>query len=256
MAAHFFLAVGGGIIGAAMFPSGLLAVILTSAELFTGDSLVFVASVLGGRVSFKYLVRNWTVSWIFNGLGCLFWAYFMAYLSDAIDDSGRHDLAIAVAYKKVNQTWGQILLKGIGANLMVCVSVWQATCAEEVAGKVLALWFPVTGFVAMGFDHVVANQFFIPLGMMLGADISVKTLLFEALLPATIGNVIGGGIFVGAVYWFVFDSMNATNKVMGSISTGRLPNPNDRQGQSPPPTPQRNQSGLKHRSVSVTVGNF
>jgi formate/nitrite transporter len=180
----------------------------------------------------------------------------LAYLSDAIDDSGRHDLAIAVAYKKVNQTWGQILLQGIGANLMVCVSVWQATCAEEVAGKVLALWFPVTGFVAMGFDHVVANQFFIPLGMMLGADISVKTLLFDALLPATIGNAIGGGIFVGAVYWFVFDSMNATNKVMGSISTRRLPNPNDRQGQSPPPSPQRSKRGLKHRSVSVTVGDF
>ena len=225
MAGHLFLAVGGGILGAAMFPTGLLAVVLTSAELFTGDSLVFVASVLGGKVSYKYLLRNWTVSWICNFVGCLTWAYFMAYLSDAVDDSGAHDLAVKVAYKKVNQTWGQILLKGMGANFMVCISVWQATCAEEVAGKVLALWFPVTGFVAMGFDHVIANQFFIPLGMMLGADISYKTLLFDALLPATIGNAIGGGLFVVAVYWYVFDSMNTQKAVMKSLR--RLPTPSE-----------------------------
>eukprot|EP00527_Entomoneis_sp_CCMP2396_P001370 CAMPEP_0198155806 /NCGR_PEP_ID=MMETSP1443-20131203/69327_1 /TAXON_ID=186043 /ORGANISM="Entomoneis sp., Strain CCMP2396" /LENGTH=302 /DNA_ID=CAMNT_0043822571 /DNA_START=59 /DNA_END=964 /DNA_ORIENTATION=+ len=201
MAGHLFLAVGGGILGAAMFPTGLLAVVLTSAELFTGDSLVFVAAVLGGKVSFKFLIRNWSVSWVCNFLGCVCWAYFMSYLSDAIDDAGARDLAISVAYKKVHQTWGQILLKGIGANFMVCLSVWQATCAEEVAGKVLALWFPVAGFVAMGFDHVIANQFFIALGMMFGADISMKQFFFEALLPATIGNAIGGGLFVGAVYW-------------------------------------------------------
>lgn len=139
-----FLVAGGGILGASLFPAGLLAVVLTSGELFTGDALVFVAAVLGGRVSFKYLVRNWTVSWICNFAGCLAWAYFMAYASDAIDDSGAHDFAVKVAYKKVGQKWVQILLKGIGANLMVCLSVWQATCAEEVAGKVLALWFPVT----------------------------------------------------------------------------------------------------------------
>ena len=241
------MAAGGGILGASLFPAGLLAVILTSAELFTGDALVFVASVLGGRVSYKYLIRNWTVSWICNFAGCLFWAYFMSYLSDAIDDSGAHDFAIKVAYKKVHQTWGQILLKGIGANFMVCVSVWQATCAEEVSGKVLALWFPVTGFVLMGFDHVIANQFLIPLGMMLGADISVKTLLFEALLPATIGNVIGGGVLVGGVYWYVFDSMHTTKSVMGRL---RFKSPTNNVPETD--VAQRASGGLKNRSKSVS----
>lgn len=246
MAGHLYLAAGGGILGASLFPTGLVAVVLTSAELYTGDALVFVAGVLGGRVSYKHLIRNWTVSWLCNFAGCLTWAYFMGYLSDALDDAGRHDFAIQVAYKKVHQKWGQILLKGVGANLMVCLSVWQATCAEEVAGKVLALWFPVTGFVLMGFDHVVANQFLIPLGMMLGADISVKTLLLEALLPATIGNAIGGGLCCGAVYWYVFDSMNTKHPSPASDDQARrgAQEQQQQQQQQPPAVPE----GLKYRA--------
>ncbi|CAJ1950013.1 unnamed protein product [Cylindrotheca closterium] len=206
MAGHLYLAVGGGALGAAMFPTGLIAVILTSAELFTGDSLVFVASVLGKRVAFSKLLRNWTVSWIMNFAGCLFWAYLLAYASDSLESLDKIDFAIAVALKKTKPSWGCILLKGIAANFMVCVGVWQAACAEEVAGKILCLWFPITAFVLMGFDHCIANQFLIPLGMMLGADISIKKLLLEALLPATLGNIVGGGLLVGGIYWYVFDS--------------------------------------------------
>jgi formate/nitrite transporter len=161
MAGHLYLAIGGGVLGAAFFPTGLIAVLLTSAELFTGDALVFVASVLGGRVSIRSLLRNWTVSWICNMAGCLAWAYFMVYLPDSLNDLDKNEYAVAVALKKANQTWGAIFLKGIGANFMVCLGVWQFTCAEEVAGKVLSLFFPITGFVIMGLDHCIANQFFI-----------------------------------------------------------------------------------------------
>ncbi|KAL3927943.1 MAG: hypothetical protein SGBAC_012871 [Bacillariaceae sp.] len=206
MAGHLYLAVGGGVLGAALFPTGLIAVILTSAELFTGDSLVFVASVLGGRVGFSKLLRNWTVSWIMNFAGCLFWAYVLAYASDALESVDKVDFAVAVALKKTKASWLGIFLKGIAANFMVCVGVWQAACAEEVAGKILSLWFPINAFVLMGFDHCIANQFLIPLGMMLGADISIKKLLLEALLPATLGNIVGGGLLVGGIYWYVFDS--------------------------------------------------
>lgn len=242
MAGHMFLAVGGGILGAALFPAGLIAVLLTSGELFTGDALIFVASVLGKQVTFGRLVRNWTVSWFGNFAGCLTWALLLAFLSDALEDSGQAELAVAVALKKAHQPWMHILLKGIGANLMVCLGVWQWTCVEEAAGKILALWFPITGFVAAGLDHCIANQFLIPVGMMLmaknesyvgdGKSITVAHLLFRALLPATIGNLIGGGIFIGAVYWFVFDSLHrgtsfrnrifrdimATNPVSGTVA--------------------------------------
>ena len=209
MAGQLYLSVGGGVMGSFLFPTGLVAVILTSAELFTSDALVFVASVLGRKVSLRSLLRNWTVAWICNFIGALAWAYFISFLSGSLEDVHHEETAIAVSLKKANQAWGAIFLKGMGANFMVCLGVWQATCAEEVSGKVLALWFPIAGFVTMGLDHCIANQYFIPLGMMYGADISVVRLLFLALLPATLGNIVGGGIFVGAVYWYVFDSMES-----------------------------------------------
>jgi formate transporter len=193
------------LLGAIFFPTGILAVILTSAELFTGDALVFVASVLGNKVSIWSLLRNWTVAWIFNFAGCLVWASALGYASGALD--AHKDFSVQVAMKKVSASWIQIFLKAIGANFLVCLAVWQSTCAEEAAGKILALWFPVASFVIMGFDHAIANQYLIPMGMMFGADISISTLVFHALLPATLGNIVGGGICIGAVYWFVFDSM-------------------------------------------------
>ena len=205
-AGQLYLSVGGGVLGAALFPAALIAVVLTSAELFTGDALVFVASVLGGQVRLRFLVRNWTMSWICNFIGCISWAFVLGYLSHAIEDTGGRELAIKVAKKKALQDLSHIFFKAIGANFMVCVAVWQGTSAEEVAGKILALWFPVAAFVMMGFEHVVANMFFIPMGMMLGADVSVGR-MFAALFIATMGNAIGGGIFVGAIYWYVFDSM-------------------------------------------------
>ena len=156
-AGQLYLSVGGGVLGAALFPGGLIAVILTSAELFTGDALIFVASVLGGQVKIYSLLRNWTEAWIFNFVGCICWAYMLGYLSNALEDSGAAELAIKVAEKKALNDMSSIFIKAIGANFMVCVAVWQGTCAEEVAGKVLALWFPTAAFVMMGFDHVVAG---------------------------------------------------------------------------------------------------
>lgn len=119
MASQLYLAIGGGVLGACFFPTGLIAVVLTSGELFTGDSLVFIASVLGGKVHIKYLLRNWTVAWIMNFVGCLAWASVLAYGSTALEDAGAEELAISVALKKAYQPWWSIFAKGIGANFMV-----------------------------------------------------------------------------------------------------------------------------------------
>ena len=222
-AGHLYLIVGGGVLGSALFPMGLIAVGLTSAELFTGDALVFVAAVLGKHVPFRKLLRNWTVAWCCNFIGSMVWAIFMGYLSGAIEDSHAKELAIAVAEKKALNEYFHIFLKAIGANFMVCVAVWQATTAEEVAGKCLALWFPTAAFVMMGFDHVVANMFLIPMGMLLGADVSVGR-MFSALFVATCGNVIGGGFFVGFIYWYVFDSMSSFSGLTARIRANLRPN--------------------------------
>jgi formate/nitrite transporter len=161
MATHLLLAIGGGVLGAIFFPIGLLAILLTSAELFTGDILIFLPSLLSGHVSVRSVCRNWTVSYFGNMAGCVAWAYFMVYLPGALEDIGKNEFAIKVALAKANQTWGSIFLKGIGANFMVCLAIWQATCAEEVAGKLLAIFLPLSGFVLMGLEHCIANQFII-----------------------------------------------------------------------------------------------
>ncbi|KAL7574034.1 hypothetical protein ACA910_015613 [Epithemia clementina (nom. ined.)] len=231
MAGHLYLAVGGGILGSAMFPTGLIAVVLTSAELFTGDALVFIASTLGGQVGVDKLLRNWTVAWLGNFAGSIFWASLVAYASDSLQDLHQVDLAIAVAQKKALQPWSHIFLKAMGANFMVCLGVWQATCAEEVAGKILAIWFPIAGFCMMGFEHVIANQFLIPIGMMYGGDDQVVSVasLFSALSAGTLGNIVGGGILVGAVYWYIFDAMAATqtnaqlHRLAATVAAAKLP---------------------------------
>jgi formate/nitrite transporter len=161
MASHLYLAIGGGVLGAVFFPTSLIAVLLTSAELFTGDALIFVAAVLGGQVSIRSLCRNWTISWICNMAGCLAWAYFLVYLPDSLKDVDKEEYAIEVALRKAYQPWGTIFLKGIGGNFMVCLAVWLSSCSEDVSGKKLAMSFPIAGFVIIGFDNIIANQFFI-----------------------------------------------------------------------------------------------
>jgi formate/nitrite transporter len=161
MATHLLLAIGGGPLGAVFFPIGLLAILLTSGELFTGDILIFLPSVLSGHVSWTAVARNWTVSWFGNMAGCVIWAYFIVYLPGSLEDIGKNEFAINVALKKANQTWGSIFLKGVGANFMVCLAIYQATCSGEVISKLTAIFLPLSGFVMMGLEHCIANQFII-----------------------------------------------------------------------------------------------
>jgi len=137
-------------------------------------------------------------------------------LSHALEDVGATELAIKVAEKKALDHMGSIFLKGIGANFLVCIAVWQGTTAEEASGKVLTLWWPTASFILLGFSHCVANMFLIPMGMMMGAQISVGR-MFTSILMASLGNIVGGGFFVGAVYWYVFDSMASTTLFLSRI---------------------------------------
>jgi len=206
IACQIYLTVGGGILGAVLFPVGLIAIILTGAELFTSDSLFLVTAFLSGEIHYSKLVRNFTLSWVFNFIGCLFWGGLLAQVSGQLEDADAIDFAVYTAEHKANQPWGQIFLKGIGANFLIALALWQATTSKDGAGKILGIWFPVMTFVELGFEHCVANMFFLPVGMWNGADVSVVTLLFLQLLPATLGNMVGGGIGMGVVYWFLYDS--------------------------------------------------
>ncbi|TFH34328.1 MAG: formate/nitrite transporter family protein, partial [Dehalococcoidia bacterium] len=139
-----------------------------------------------------------------NFAGSLVVAYFLTFLTGLLLKDPWLSSIVGIAEGKVSQGFLVLLLKGIGCNWLVCLAVWLAVSAEDVAGKILGIWFPIMAFVAIGFEHSVANMFFIPAGMLYGASVTWGQFLVGNLLPVTIGNVIGGAFFVGVVYWYLY----------------------------------------------------
>jgi formate/nitrite transporter len=189
---------------AAVFPVGLMLVVIAGSELFTGNCGVITPSCLTGRARWQAMFRNWGVVYVGNFIGSIFVALFLAFWSGIVNGGDLGASVAALAEAKVNIPWFAVLLRGVGCNWLVCLAVWLALSAEDIAGKILAIWFPIMAFVALGFEHSVANMFFIPLGMFNGANVNIGQFLWNNLLPATIGNIIGGAGLVGAVYWWIY----------------------------------------------------
>ena len=111
-----------------------------------------------------------------------------------------------MASSKVSQPWHVIFLKGIGANWLVCLAIWLGMSSNEMFGRLVGLWLPVMVFVTLGFEHSIANMFYIPMGIMSGADVTVWEMVWNNLIPATLGNIVGGAILVGMVYSYAYGS--------------------------------------------------
>ena len=192
----------------AMFPVGLMLVVLAGGELFTGNTAYFIPNMMSGRQSWRKAIKNWGLVWVGNFIGALFFAYFLVYLTHILSSdpwvSGTHSIAIA----KISNPFYVTFLKGIGANWLVCLAMWLGMSAQTTLGKIIAIWWPVMTFVAIGYEHCIANMFFIPIAMMEGADISITDLFVKNLIPATLGNIAGGAFFVGLLYWYVYDKLN------------------------------------------------
>ena len=189
---------------AAVFPVGLMLVVIAGSELFTGNCGVITPACLTGKARWNGLLRNWVVVYIGNFIGSIFVALLLAYWTGIVNGGDLGKAAAAIAEGKVKLDWFAALLRGVGCNWLVCLAVWLAISAEDIGGKILAIWFPIMAFVALGFEHSVANMFFIPLGMLNGAQVSIGQFLWNNLLPVTIGNIIGGAGLVGAIYWWLY----------------------------------------------------
>ncbi|MDA0231136.1 MAG: formate/nitrite transporter family protein, partial [Proteobacteria bacterium] len=203
------------------FSLGLILVIVGGAELFTGNALIVMAWA-AKRVSLRSLLRNWLIVFIGNLVGAIAAAALIFAAGQYGFGGGEVGAAaLAVAKAKVELGFGQALALGILCNVLVCLAVWLCFSARTVAGKVAAIVPPVAAFVAGGFEHSIANMYFLPLGLMIKAgapdsfwaDIAATPADYGALtissvilnlIPVTIGNVIGGGLLVGAVYWFIY----------------------------------------------------
>ncbi|RCW46335.1 MULTISPECIES: formate/nitrite transporter family protein [unclassified Halanaerobium] len=201
----------------AVFPVGLILVLVAGADLFTGNTLIFLA-VLDKKVTIKELLNNWVLIYIGNFIGSIIFVYLIYYSGLFNTSAGELGaLHVKIAASKVNLNFMQIFIRAILANFLVCLAVWMSVGAQDMMGKVAACWFPIMAFVASGFEHSIANMYYIPAGILAKAEfaqntaISVSQLanlnlrgLFYNLLPATLGNIIGGGILISLAYWKIF----------------------------------------------------
>jgi formate/nitrite transporter len=189
----------------AVFPIGLIMCAIAGADLFTGNTAYFVPPVMSGKLKVQQLLRNWTLVYFGNFAGALFVAYFMTYLTGLFDQDPWHASIVKIAEFKTSHPFFKTFLKGIGANWLVALAMWLSFASKDIVGKIAAIWFPVMAFVVMGYEHSVANMFFIPTAIFYGADVSWTSFIIDNLIPATLGNIVGGGLFVGMAYWYVYD---------------------------------------------------
>jgi len=202
------------ILGGAAFSVGLMLVVIAGAELFTGNNLM-VSSVMIREITFSTMFKRWGIVFLANFIGSMIIA-FVFYFSGLwkTGDGALGAAAVKIAYTKTALSFGEALWRGIGCNWLVCLAVWMALAARQIIGKIFAIFFPIMAFVAIGFEHSVANMYFIPTGILLmngagfsnvpGVDPNILgwvNFLWRNLLPVTIGNIIGGGVFVGMSYW-------------------------------------------------------
>lgn len=186
-----------------VFPVGLMLTVVMGADLFTGNNALLIPPMLDGKLSPAKVLLNWALVWLGNFAGALAVAYFLIYLPDTLSASPYTEAICRMGTAKISASPWAIFLKGIGANWCVCLAVWLALSGRRLGEKLLACEVPVFAFVALGFEHCVANMFFIPLAMMHGADIGIYDMLAGNLLPATLGNIAGGAVFVGGVQWWL-----------------------------------------------------
>jgi formate/nitrite transporter len=207
------------LLGGLVFCLGLILVVVAGAELFTGNTLI-VMSWMSGRTPLTHLLRNWGLVYLANLAGALSLVGLMFYTNQwAFEGYKVGANALLIANAKVNLTFGSALVRGILCNALVCLAIWLCFSARTVTDKILAILFPITAFVAAGFEHSIANMYFIPMGILLAGQPAVLSAagvtasgvanlswagFIGNLIPVTIGNIIGGGILIGAVYWLAY----------------------------------------------------
>lgn len=197
----------GKIAGALIFPAGLAMVIAAGSELFTGNNLM-VTALFSKKITPKQLLKNWGLVYLGNFIGAVLVAVLVVF-SGAMDSIS--EAVIATASAKVNMGFMSALLKGILCNFLVCIAVWMSFGADSISGKIAAVFFPVMLFVLCGFEHSIANMYYIPAGMFASAKaglvtegLNFWTFLINNLLPVTIGNILGGAGIVGGLYYLIY----------------------------------------------------
>jgi formate transporter len=210
------------VLGGIVFATGLVLVVLTGAELFTSSMLTLTARA-SGRITWGQLLGNWGLVYVANFLGALT-IVALVYLSGTWHNAngGWGAVVLTTSRAKLQHTFLEAFTLGVLCNLVVCLAVWAAYSGRTTTDKILAVTMPIALFVAAGFEHSVANMFMVPLGLLIKdnaganfwsnaglikgdfADLSWANFLLDNLLPVTLGNILGGGLMIGILYWTIF----------------------------------------------------
>lgn len=210
------------LVGALVFPGGLAMVLIAGSELFTGNTLI-ILPVLSKQATWGGMLKNWLVVYIGNLIGSLLIAALVVFgHTFRLFDGAAGAMAIHTAVGKVNLTFADAFIRGILCNFLVCVAVWMSFAAKDVAGKITGLFFPIMFFVLCGYEHSVANMYFIPAGLLASgtgefagavakafpkddpATLTWGAFFIRNLLPVTLGNIVGGSVLVGLGYWLTY----------------------------------------------------
>lgn len=186
-----------------MFPIGLILVVILGAELFTGNNALLIPAYMRRRATAADIVLNWTLVYVGNFIGAMLFTFLLVIIPGLLSTSPYHDTIIAIGTAKVSMPWLTVFLKGIGANWCVCLAVWLALSGKTLTEKCLGCWLPVMAFVALGYEHSIANMFYLPAAMAEGAGFTVWDAVWNNLIPATIGNIVGGALLVGCVHSYI-----------------------------------------------------
>ncbi len=208
----------GKLIGASVFPGGLAMVLIAGSELFTGNTIILMP-VCCKEAKISGMLKNWVFVYIGNFIGSILIAALVVAggTTGLFGNEVGADM-VSIAVGKVSMTFGTAFIRGILCNFLVCIAVWMAFAAKDVTGKIVGLFFPIMFFVLSGFEHSVANMYFISAGLFASnnvafiGDIAASSLqnltwgnFFVAnLLPVTLGNIVGGSVMVGLVYWYLY----------------------------------------------------
>lgn len=197
--------IGGGLgkfVGAAIFPTGLMLTILVGGSLFTGDVLGMLALKMGQTRLMQYL-RGIMMVWIGNFAGASFIA-LMSYLAESYTDAQFSEMIVHVVEHKLHLSPLSAIASGFLCNVLVAIAVWFALASSQMSAKILAIWFPITLFVFAGFQHCVANMFYINLGLLLDASLWNATNYAGHFVWVTLGNFLSGGLFLPLMYYFLY----------------------------------------------------
>ena len=196
------------LLAGSVFSVGLMLVVVCGAELFTGNSLL-TSAALHGEISWGKLAENWLVVLAGNFIGSIFFAWLM-FESHLWESGSVAEQAVRVATAKCSLSFPVAFIRGVLCNWLVCLAVFMAVAARDIPGKLLACYVPIMTFVASGFEHSIANMYFIPTGLLVAGalgrqepGLTWQAFFIDNLVPVTLGNIIGGVVFVAFAYWFI-----------------------------------------------------